>query len=152
MFRSACDFYMRTRPISKKLVCAVKLSMRVVDLTLRHLLVVHRERAGAALAEAGDVVFEVEFDGVLAGSELVLRLDPILMLRLLREGIIKFRLSIEEEHSPASKAPALRDRHSFGPAFWNHYFLRDGEVFVLRCPIYRPHLFSSAGSWHSATA
>src|ERR1035441_4651179 len=44
----------------------------VVDLALRYLLAVHRERAGAALAEAGAVVFEVELDGMLAGGKLVI--------------------------------------------------------------------------------
>ena len=46
--------------------------MRVRDFLVRHLPVIHLEHAGAALAEAGAVVLEVEHDGVLARRERLL--------------------------------------------------------------------------------
>src|SRR6516164_1244388 len=39
------------------------------DALAGYFLAVHRQRAGAALAEAGTVVFEVEQDGMLAGRK-----------------------------------------------------------------------------------
>src|SRR6266540_5659938 len=103
-----------------------------LNLALRDLLAVHGERAGAALAYAGAVVFEVELDGVLAGSKLLLRGDTILVLLLVGECVSKFRFTVQEEQSPAAEPSALRDEHAVGPAVRNFHFRRDGEVLVLQ--------------------
>src|SRR5262245_14572899 len=50
---------------------------RLLDPALRHLLAVHEQRAGAALADAAAVVLELEAEGVLAGRQLVLAGDLV---------------------------------------------------------------------------
>src|SRR5262245_60675555 len=60
---------------------------RALDLALGHLLAVHAERAGAALAHPAAVVLEVERDRVLAGRQLLVGGDLVLVLLLIRQGV-----------------------------------------------------------------
>lgn len=69
---------------------------------------------------------------MLAGGELVFRDDAKLVLRLVRERVVKLRFTIDEEQGIAAEAPPLRDEDSFGTALGDVDFRRDGPGFVFR--------------------
>ena len=73
-----------------------------------HLLAVHRQHAGAALADAGAVVFEVEHDRVLArlasASRCAFPAEP----RQIEEVVDEHRLAFEQVQAVAAEAAAQR--------------------------------------------
>ena len=69
-------------------------------------LAVHRQHAGAALAEAGAVVVEVEHDGVLARRERLLAF-PAEALQV-QEVVDEDRLALEQVEAVAAEAAAQR--------------------------------------------
>ncbi len=83
-------------------------------------LVVHLQDAGAAFAEAGAIVFEVEHDGVLARRERVLAF-PAEPLEI-EEVVEEHRLALEQIKAIATEAATQGDDHSFGAALRNVHF------------------------------
>src|SRR5215510_374184 len=83
----------------------------VRNLLGRNLFAVHHEHAGAALAEAGSVVLEVEHDGVLARRERLLAF-PAEAFKT-DEVVGEHWLALEQVQAIAAKAAAHGDDHPF---------------------------------------
>ena len=75
---------------------------------------VHLQHAGAALAEAGAVVGEVEHDGVLARRERLLAF-PAEALEA-EQVVDEHRLALEQVQAVAAEAAALGDDHALAAA------------------------------------
>ena len=76
------------------------------DLLVGDFLAVHLQDAGAALAEAGSVVLEVEHDRVLARRERLLAF-PAEALQI-EEVVEEHRLALEQVQAVAAEAAARR--------------------------------------------
>src|SRR5262245_64579923 len=64
------------------------------DLSLRHLLPVHEERAGGALSKSAPVVLEGEAHDVIPRRYALIRSDAILVIGLVRECVNELGLAV----------------------------------------------------------
>ncbi len=109
---------------------------RVRDRLAGKLLAIHRQHAGATLAGAGAVVFEVEHDRVLArlertaqpvfGSHAAL---PAVALQI-EEVVNEDRLAFEQVETVAAEAAAHSRDHSLRAALRDRHLGGDGVVLV----------------------
>src|SRR5262249_22126034 len=106
----------------------------LLDLALGHLLAIHAERAGAGPAGVlthAALILEVERDRVLAGRELLIGRNAVLVLLLVGVRVYEDRLAVEYEYPPPAEPPALRRQDTVPAPLGNLHGRGDAVRLVL---------------------
>src|SRR5262245_52320837 len=101
------------------------------DLSLRHLLSVHEERAGGALPESAPVVREGEAHDVISRGYAPVRSDAVLVVGLVRERVDELGLAIFHDQTPATEAAPDRGQDATRALLRDVHLGRDRPGLVL---------------------
>src|SRR5262245_46127810 len=101
------------------------------DLSLRHLLSVHEERADGALPESATVVREGEAHDVISRGYALIRSDAELVPRLVRECVHELGLAVFHDQTPATEAAPDRGQDATRALLRDVHLGRDRPGLVL---------------------